>query len=61
VLSPTAKSQLQSQHEYEQQQYESTGQNKQEKQNKKKLISLGFSAQTGVPKNICKFKYCICG
>jgi hypothetical protein len=31
------------------------------KQQNKKLISLGFSTQTRVPKNICKFKYCICG
>jgi uncharacterized protein YxeA len=47
VLSSTTSGQLQGQHEYNQQQYDSTGENKQETakattKKREKLISLGF-------------------
>jgi hypothetical protein len=55
VLSSTANGQLQSQHKYKQQQYDSTGQNKQETTNETPKTKKNESVQA------FKFTYCICG
>jgi hypothetical protein len=61
VLSSTASGQLQSQHEYQQHQYDNTGQNKGTTKTKKNGSLQVFNTQTRVSKNMCKFTNCISG
>jgi hypothetical protein len=65
VLSSAASGQLESQHEYKQQQYDSTGKkkirniNRKNRTKKNKSVQL-FNTQTRVSKNISELTYCIC-